>query len=211
MSLQNFAGGSHATEGSVEHPRGCIGFRHVARRSSNCARSVIPALQAVAQGFFRAGAIILAGAAGVHAQANGPTVIKGHYTEQHSLMEGDSGPVTWTWEFTITLSGKGAIHEEWSGRNNHNLQKSNNGDYTLGETAGSVAWHVLGANTLQKSINFRQHTLTFTIRTSGKACHLDAVFRLKPGFTDMYTPRADNGEWTHFSLPKTLEAECEII
>jgi hypothetical protein len=210
MSGQNFASGSHAAEAGAEHPHGRIGFRHVHRRSNNDPSIIVPTLQ-TAQGCLRAAAIVLAAVTGVHAQANGPTVIKGHYTEQHSLMEGDSGPVTWTREFTITLSGKGAIHEEWSGRNNHNLQKSKNGDYTLGETAGSVAWHVLGANMLQKSINFRQHTLTFTIRTSGKACHLDAVFRLKPGFTDMYAPHADNGEWTHFSLPRTLEAECEII
>jgi hypothetical protein len=27
---------------------------------------------------------------------------------------------------------------------------------------------------------------------------------------DMYTPRADNGEWTHFSLPQTIETSCTI-
>jgi hypothetical protein len=143
-------------------------------------------------------------------QSGVTTVIHGRFVEEHYIMEGDAPRVTWTWEFTLTLSGKGAIHEEWSGHNTRNLQKSNAQDYTLGSSAGSVTWHVLGSNKLQKTINFRQHTQTLTIATIGKECRLDVTFRLKPGFSDMLTPRADTGEWAHFSLPKTLEASCTI-
>jgi hypothetical protein len=126
------------------------------------------------------------------------------------MMEQESGAIVWNWDFTLTLSGKNSIHEQWSGHNQNNLQKSSSHDYSLGESAGSVEWHVLGANKLQKTVNYRQHTVTFTIETSGKECHLNVAFRLKPGFKDTYTPRADNGEWTHFSLPQPIEASCTI-
>ena len=97
--------------------------------------------------------------------------------------------MAWTWEFTLDLSGKGAIHEEWSGRNNRNREKSDSQQYILGEQAGGVAWHALGSNKLQKTVNFRQHTMTLTIATSGAQCHLDVTFRLKPGFNDILLPR----------------------
>ena len=142
---------------------------------------------------------------------NGATVIHGHYVEQHYFMEGQHAPVAWTWEFTLDLSGKGAIHEEWSGRNNRNREKSDSQQYVLGEQAGGVAWHVLGPNKLQKTVNFRQHTMTLTIATSGAECHLDVTFRLKPGFNDILLPRGGKGKFTNFSLPKTLESSCTII
>jgi len=159
---------------------------------------------------FLCAAVLVAGSAGTaHPQASATTVIHGHFVEEHYLMEGEAPRIEWTWEFTLSLSGKGAIHEEWSGQNSH-LQKSSTHDYTLGSAAGSVTWHVLGSNKLQKTVNFRQHTQTLTIVTNGKECHLDVAFRLKPGYSDMFAPRADTGEWTHFSLPKTLESSCTI-
>ena len=143
-------------------------------------------------------------------QARADTSIRGHFTERHYRMEGEGGAIVWDWDFTLTLSGKNSIHEQWSGHNQKNLQRTNTHDYSLGESAGSVEWRVLGANRLQKTVNFKQHTLTLTITTSGKECHLDVAFRLKPGFKDMYAPRADTGEWTHFSLPQTIQTSCTI-
>ena len=158
-----------------------------------------------------AAALVAASVGAADAQANGATVIHGHYVEQHYFMEGQHAPVAWTWEFTLDLSGKGAIHEEWSGRNNRNREKSDSQQYILGEQAGGVAWHVLGSNKLQKTVNFRQHTMTLTIATSGAQCHLDVTFRLKPGFADILLPRGGKGKFTNFSLPKTLESSCTII
>jgi hypothetical protein len=153
---------------------------------------------------------VAASAVAAHSEGNGPTVVHGRYVEQHYFMEGQHRPVAWTWEFTLNLSGKSAIHEEWSGHNNRDRQKSNSQEYTLGEQAGGVAWRVLGSNQLQKTVNFRQHTMILTITTSGAQCHLDVTFRLKPGFTDILLPRGGKGELTHFSLPKTLESSCAI-
>ena len=155
-------------------------------------------------------AFAAASAGAARSDSAAPTVIHGQYVEQHYFMEGQRPPVVWSWDFTLTLSGKGAVHEEWSGHNTRNLQKSNTQEYTLGEQAGAVAWHVLGANKLQKTVNFKQHTMTLMIATSGATCHLDVTFRLKPGFSDIILPRADTGELTNFSLPKTLETSCSI-
>ncbi len=155
-------------------------------------------------------ALVAAGAVAAHSQDAAPTVVHGRYVEQHYFMEGQHRPVEWTWAFTLDLSGKSAIHEEWSGRNNRNRQKSNSQQYTLGEQAGGVAWHVLGSNQLQKTVNFRRHTMTLTITTSGAQCRLDVAFHLKPGFSDILLPRGGAGKSTRFSLPKTLETSCRI-
>jgi len=54
-------------------------------------------------------------------------------------------------------------------------------------------------------VNFKQHIQKMTITTAGNQCTLDVMFSLKPGFKDMYVPRADNGEWAHFTLPRTTQ------
>jgi hypothetical protein len=144
------------------------------------------------------------------AQEQNVTTIHGHYSEVHYWMEGDRPPIVWNWDFTLQLSGKNTVREEWSGHNQRNLQRARNRESALGETTGAVSWRVLGPNRLQKTINFRQHTMRLTIATNNKDCQLDVEFRLKPGFSDIYVQRADNGEWAHFSLPKTREASCTI-
>ena len=163
-----------------------------------------------ALGLLGAAAFVAASASATAAEANGATVVHGHYVEQHYFIEGQHRPVSWTWEFTLDLSGKRAIHEEWRGRNNRDRQKSDKQEYTLGEQAGGVAWHVEGPNALRKTVNFRQHTMTLTITTRGAQCRLDVMFRLKPGFADILLPRGGKGRSTHFSLPKTLESSCAI-
>lgn len=144
------------------------------------------------------------------AQANRTTVIHGRFVEQHYLMETEEPAIIWTNDFTLTLSGKGDIHEDWSSHNTKNFQKTGSHEYSLGAPAGSVTWHVIDANTLRKTITFRQHVQTMTITTSDGKCSLEVKFGLKPGFSDMFAPKADSGEWVHFSLPKTLEAFCTI-
>jgi hypothetical protein len=138
------------------------------------------------------------------------TVIRGHFSEVHYMMEGDSPAIIWDWDFTLQLSGRNAIHEEWKGHNQNSLQRSASREGALGAVEGAVSWRVLDPNRLQKTIQFRQHTQKFTIEINNKECRLNVEFRLKPGFSDMFTPRADNGEWTHFSLPKTRESSCTI-
>lgn len=188
---------------------GLIGAR--AEEGWRGASARVGALRRGVGGLLCGAALIATSAGAAGAEANGATVIHGHYVEQHYFMEGQHTPVEWTWEFALDLSGKGAIHEEWSGRNNRNREKSDSQQYVLGEQAGGVAWHVLGSNKLQKTVNFRQHTMTLTIATSGAQCHLDVTFRLKPGFNDILLPRRGKGRFTSFSLPKTLESSCTII
>jgi hypothetical protein len=136
------------------------------------------------------------------------TVIHGHFSEEHYRIEGNGTPIVWDWDFTLQLSGKNTVHEEWQGHNQKNLQRSANREGALGE--GAVSWRVLGPNRLEKTVQFRQHTRKLTIEINNKECRLNVEFRLKPGFSDMLMPRADNGEWTHFSLPKTRESSCTI-
>ena len=53
--------------------------------------------------------------------------------------------------------------------------------------------------------------MKMTITTAGNQCTLEVRFTLKPGFTDMYVPRADTGEMSHFTLPRTTQTSCEIF
>jgi hypothetical protein len=138
------------------------------------------------------------------------TMIHGHYSEVKYWMEGDGPRIIWDWDFTLELSGKNAIHEEWKGHNQASLQRSVSREGALGEVQGAVSWRVLGPNRLQKTIQFRQHTQKLTIEINNKECRLNVEFRLKPGFSDIFVPRADNGQWEHFTLPKTQEASCTI-
>jgi hypothetical protein len=146
----------------------------------------------------------------VASQGGATTVIRGHFSEVHYFMEGEGPAIIWDWDFTLELSGKNTIHEDWKGHNQNNLQRARDREASLGEATGGVTWRVLGPNTLQKTVNFRQHTMRLTVEISNKECRLTVEFRLKPGFADMFVQRADNGQWTHFSLPKTREASCTI-
>ena len=67
------------------------------------------------------------------------------------------------------------------------------------------------AEQARKNRSFKQHIQKMTVTTAGNQCTLDVRFSLKPGFTDMYVPRADNGEWAHFTLPRTTQTACEIF
>jgi hypothetical protein len=138
------------------------------------------------------------------------TTITGQFTETHTKLECDCNPTVWTRNFTITLSGKNHVHEEWNGRNNNNLSQSAQHDSDLGEARGSAIWRVVGPNRIEKVVSFKQHVETLTVITSGHNCVLKVVYSLKPGFTDMYVPRADTGEWTHFTLPRVVQSSCEI-
>ena len=131
------------------------------------------------------------------------TTISGQFTETHTKLDCDCNPVVWTQNFTITLSGKNHVHEEWSGHNNRNVTKTGQHDSDLREARGSAIWHVVGPDRIEKVVSFKQHVLKLTMIT-------DVSYNLKPGFTDMYVPRADDGEWTHFSLPRVLQSSCEI-
>ena len=142
---------------------------------------------------------------------NKVTTIRGAFTETHTRLECDCNPVVWTQNFVITLSGKNHIREQWDGRNNNNLTRSAQHESDLGEARGSAIWRVAGPNKLERTVVFRQHIQRMTITTAGSQCTLDVRFTLKPGFADMYVPRADTGEWTHFSLPRTLQTSCEIF
>ncbi len=139
------------------------------------------------------------------------TTIRGSFTETHTMLECDCNPLIWTQSFVVTLSGKNHIHEDWDGRNNNNLRTSGQHESDLGEARGSAIWRVAGPNRLEKTVTFRQHIQKMTITTAGNQCTLDVRFTLKPGFTDMYVPRADTGEMTHFTLPRTLQTSCEIF
>jgi hypothetical protein len=158
------------------------------------------------------GVVLIASAAGAQTQSNPTTVIHGQYRESHILMNSDNyKPIVWTNDFTVTLSGRNSIHEEWHGVNQRNIETSNSGDLVLGSTAGSVTWRVIGPATIRKIVEYRQHTMVLTINTSAdKTCKLDVEFKLKPGFTDMLMPRADNHELSHFTLPKLMDASCSI-
>ena len=139
------------------------------------------------------------------------TTIRGSFTETHTRLECDCNPTTWTQNFVITLSGKNHIREQWDGRNNNNVTTSAQHESDLGEARGSAIWRVAGPNRLERTVVFKQHVQKMTITTAGAQCTLDVRFSLKPGFTDMYVPRADNGEWAHFTLPRTTQTSCEIF
>ena len=154
--------------------------------------------------------LLAVGASHAYAQApQGATTIQGHYSQVTYWTEGDGRPILWDWSFTLRLSGANAVHEEWSGHNQYNVQRSRSRDSALGAAVGNGPWRVLGPSGLQKTVNFRQHILRITVTTQGRDCRLNVEFRLKPGFTDIYVPRA-NGEWSHFSLPQLREASCTI-
>jgi hypothetical protein len=138
------------------------------------------------------------------------TTIKGQFTETNTMLECDCNPLVWTQNFVITISGKNHIHEEWSGHNNNNLVKTGQHDSDLGEARGSAVWHVVGPNKMEKVVTFKQHIQRLVVTTQRNNCSLDVVFSLKSGFSDMYAPRADNGEWTHFTLPRVIQTSCEI-
>jgi hypothetical protein len=139
------------------------------------------------------------------------TTIRGSFTETHTRLECDCNPTTWTQNFVITLSGKNHIREQWDGRNNNNVTTSAQHESDLGEARGSAIWRVVGPNRLERTVSFKQHIQKMTITTAGAQCTLYVRFSLKPGFTDMYVPRADNGEWAHFTLPRTTQTTCEIF
>jgi hypothetical protein len=139
------------------------------------------------------------------------TTVRGSYTETHTRLECDCNPTIWTQNFVITLSGKNHIREDWDSRNNNNLTRTAQHESDLGQARGSAIWRVAGPNRLEKTVAFRQHIQKMTITTAGNQCTLDVRFTLKPGFTDMYVPRADTGEWAHFTLPRTTQTSCEIF
>jgi hypothetical protein len=139
------------------------------------------------------------------------TTIRGSFTETHTLLQCDCNPIMWTRNFVITLSGKNNIREEWDGRNNNNLRTTDQHQSDLGAARGSAIWRVAGPNRLEKTVVFKQHIQKMTITTAGNQCTLDVRFALKPGFTDMYVPRTDTGEMSHFTLPRTTQTSCEIF
>ncbi|HEY1452588.1 MAG TPA: hypothetical protein VGF57_03915 [Roseiarcus sp.] len=139
------------------------------------------------------------------------TTIRGSFTETHTMLECDCNPITWTQNFVITLSGKNHIREEWDGRNNNNLKTSSQHESDLGAARGSAIWRVAGPNRLEKTVVFSQHIQKMTITTAGNQCTLDVRFALKPGFANMYVPRADTHEMAHFTLPRTMQTSCEIF
>jgi hypothetical protein len=139
------------------------------------------------------------------------TTIRGQFSETHTRLGCDCDPTIWTRNFVITLSGKNHVNEQWDGRNNYNLTRTEHHESDLGEARGSAIWRVVGPNRLEKTVVFTQHIQNMIITTAGGQCRLDVTFSLKPGFKDMYVPRADNGEWAHFTLPRTTQTSCEIF
>jgi hypothetical protein len=142
--------------------------------------------------------------------AAGPTVIEGAFTETHRRLGCDCQPVEWTRRFRITLSGRNAVHEEWTAQSNRNQTLSNEADRELGKSVGRGTWRVVGPKRLERTMSFPQHQMSMVIMTRGNNCDLRVEYRLKPGFSDTLGRRTDTGEQAHFSLPQVLAQSCQI-
>jgi hypothetical protein len=158
---------------------------------------------------FSLAAIALAALAAA-GSATAATVIDGGFSESHHRLDCDCRPVEWTRHFRITLSGKNAVHEEWSAESDRSQSRTVEHDMELGKTAGRATWRVVGANRLERILNYPQHQTIMVIVTHGRSCDLQVEYRLKPGYSDMLAKRADNGQWAHYSLPQVQAPTCEI-
>jgi hypothetical protein len=142
---------------------------------------------------------------------NGVRTMDTHFQEVHHRVDNFDHPIVWDHHLTVILSGKNNIHETWDSHNNNSLQTSRASESTFGYEGKAYVWHVLGANKLARFQEFLQHTMTIIISMRpDNSCSLQVIYKLKPGYSDMYMPRADNHVMTHYTLPKLLSTSCAI-
>jgi hypothetical protein len=143
--------------------------------------------------------------------AENAITIDARFQEVHRRLDDFDHPIVWDCHLTVTLSGKNNIHETWENHNNNGLQSSGASESTFGYEGKAYVWHVLGAKKLTRFQEYLQHTMTMIISVrADNTCSLQVNYKLKPGYSDMYTPRADNHVMTHFTLPKLLSTSCAI-
>jgi hypothetical protein len=134
-----------------------------------------------------------------------------HFQEVHRRLDDFEHPIVWDHHLKVVLSGKNNIQETWDNHNNSGVQATGASESTFGYEGKAYVWHVLGARRLTRVQEFRQHTMTIIISARpDNSCSLQVTYKLKPGFSDIYTPRADNHVMTHFTLPKVLSESCAI-
>ncbi len=167
------------------------------------------------------------------------TTIKGQFVESHDLLSDSGDPsqpvssgIQWTHNFTIALSGRNHVSEQWNnvrsgmGASNENRARSSGehkraqphlirtggeSSVTIGSTTGKAVWHVLGDKKLQRIFPGQHFLMIMNIEVGAdNACSLEVKYLRQEGFTSVVMRQATNGMMSNFSLPHVESASCTI-
>ena len=140
-----------------------------------------------------------------------PTVIHATVDETHIRLPPYFLPnIEWIDEYTFTLSGKNHVSEKEIDKAVHGPEIDVERGGSFGGS-GSVVWHVLSPNKLERIKLGAQFIITMDLEIGeDKSCRIAVKYLLQTGHADVVMMRADNGTMAHFTLPSVKRAACSI-
>ena len=113
------------------------------------------------------------------------------------------GPASSHVDFVVGLRDDGSVSQDYQETGHYARHVSS--DSRLGQ-----GMHVVDANTLARTINFKDRVNVLTIKVAGKTCHATLTNTLKPGFDSFEANSSHSGGTAFYRDWRQTSSTCTI-